>query len=57
MKLHLGHLSMFSDESPHDMWPCPTVHPSDLAVAVVVYTKTLAAVYCTTTCLTVNTKS
>ena len=36
MKLHLGHLSMFSDESPHDMWPCPTVHPSDLAVVVVV---------------------
>ena len=36
MKFHLGHLSMFSNESPHDMWPCPTVHPSDLAVVVVV---------------------
>ena len=47
MKLHLGHLSMFSDESPHDMWPCPTVHPSDLAVAVV-YTKNTSITTCPT---------
>ena len=47
MKLHLGHLSMFSDDSPHDMWPCPTVHPSDLAVAVV-YTKNTSITTCPT---------